>query len=300
MELGERTPDNTGGVVTVNLDLVDFQTDDSVAILTWNQPEQNNAWNPALERAYFARLRQAADDPEVRAIVVTGAGRNFCPGTDMKALSQAAAGDRSSAPDHREPQTFPMSIPKPIIAAIRGACAGTGFIQAAVSDIRFAEADARLTPAFARRGIMAEHGLSVLLPRIIGISRAMDVLLSARAMSGQDLYETGFITHLSKPGQVLPDAVAYAKQIASLCSPLALAVTKKQIYDSFANELEVARREALGLWRIVRNKPDFGEGVASFVEDRRPVFPGLTPAVLEAVLAERRLGDGEGPAAAVE
>jgi enoyl-CoA hydratase/carnithine racemase len=297
MELGERMSDNAGGVVTVNLDLVEFQIDGSVAILTWNRPKQNNAWTPALERAYFARLRQAADDPEVRTIVVTGAGRNFCPGTDMQALSQAAGGDRSADPDHREPQTFPMSIPKPIIAAINGACAGTGFIQAAVSDIRFAEADARLTPAFARRGIMAEHGLSVLLPRIIGISRAMDVLLSARAMSGQELYETGFITHLSKPGQVLPDAVAYAKQIAALCSPLALAVTKKQIYDSFANELEAARREALGLWRVVRNRPDFGEGVASFIEDRQPVFPGLTPSVLEAVLTERRLSDGPAPAA---
>src|SRR5258708_28935468 len=141
MELGERIPENAGGVVTVNLDLVEFQIDGSVAILTWNRPEQNNAWSPALERAYFARLRQAADDPEVRTIVVTGAGRNFCPGTDIQRLSQAAGGDRSADPDHREPQTFPMSIPKPIIAAINGACAGTGFIQAAVSDIRFAATD---------------------------------------------------------------------------------------------------------------------------------------------------------------
>jgi enoyl-CoA hydratase/carnithine racemase len=284
--MAEQTSATAEPATSPDDDLVRLEVDGSVAVITWNLPERNNAWSWPLERAYFARLRDAADDPSVRVIVVTGAGKHFCPGTDVANLQMAADGDHSADPELREPQTFPMAIPKPIIAAIHGACAGTGFIQAAVSDIRFADQDARFTPAFARRGIMAEHGLSVLLPGLVGLTNALDVLLSARTMSAKEMYGIGFVTHLSKPGSALADAVAYAKDMAANCSPMAMAVTKRQVYEAFGGQLESARLEAIALWRVLRTQPDFTEGVASYLETRAPNFAGLKTADVLRTISE--------------
>jgi enoyl-CoA hydratase/carnithine racemase len=269
-------------------DVVGYAVEDHVAILTWNRPEQNNAWSPALEVGYFARLREAAADPRVRVIVVRGAGRHLCPGTDMAALASAAAGNHDNDPELREPQTLPMTIPKPVVLAIHGACAGTGFIQATVADVRFVERDARITPAFARRGIMVEHGLSVLLPRLIGMSRATDVLLSARVLSGREAFEIGLATHLSESGSAFSDALAYAKEMARSCSPIALAVSKRQLWEEVQPQLEAARLEAMRLWRDIREHPDFTEGVQSFRDRRPPSFEPLTTASFDQFATGRR------------
>jgi enoyl-CoA hydratase/carnithine racemase len=269
-------------------DLTRYEVDGAVALITWNRPERNNAWGPGLETSYFARLQQAADDPAVRVIVVHGAGKHFCPGTDVAALTLVADGDETSNPEHRTPQTFPMTIPKPILAAIHGACAGTGFIQAAVADIRFAEPDARITPAFARRGILAEHGLAVLMPRLMGLSRSVELLFSARIISGREAHELGFINHLAHSGPVLDTALEYARDMAERCSPLALALTKRQVYQAVEHELENARREALALWRHLRRHEDFAEGVSSFREGRAPHFASLTGTTYQSFLAQDR------------
>lgn len=265
-------------------ELVSYQVDQNVALITWDRTERNNAWTPTLERIYFARLRQAADDPEVRTIVVTGAGRHFCPGADFDHLSASVSGDHSEGPEHREPQTYPLTIPKPIIVAIHGVCAGTGFVQAAVADVRFATRNAKITPVFARRGIMAEQGLDVLLPQIVGTSRALDILLSARVMSGEEAYDAGFVTHVSDPSSVIDDALSYARELAASCSPLAMAVTKAQIYRTFSQGLHVARRESLAIWSVLRQHDDFAEGVQSFRDGRPPRFLPLTTGSYQAFL----------------
>ncbi|GGL12698.1 enoyl-CoA hydratase-related protein [Nocardia jinanensis] len=255
-------------------ELVRYDVRDGVAVISWNRPHRNNAWTPALEDAYFTQLRVAAADDEVKAIVITGRGRHFSPGMDMQHLASASNGVHNRPPEEREPQTLPMTIPKPIIAAIHGSCAGTGFIQACVADVRFVAPDAKLTAAFVRRGIMAEHGLAVLLPAIVGTANALDILMSGRVLSGTEAAGLGF-AKLAAPGRAVDEAVAYARDIAATCSPVALAITKKQVYEGISEPLESARRDALDIWKKLREHGDFKEGVASFVERRAPRFAPL-------------------------
>lgn len=259
-----------------------YDVRDGVALITWNRPERSNAWTPEMEARYFAHLREANASPEVRVIVVTGAGKNFCPGMDTDFLSASSNGTREFDPELREPQTVPTTIKKPIVAAIHGACAGTGLIQASMSDVRFVEADARVTAAFPRRGILAEHGLSVLLPELVGWAHATDILLSGRVLSGEEVSQMGF-AKLSRPGQALADALAYAQDIADNCSPQALAVAKDQLWSTLREPMETARQEAIALWSTMRDHSDFKEGVASFVERRKPRFAPLGPDELRAV-----------------
>src|SRR3954447_1666404 len=147
-----------------NPDAVLYERRGAVALLTLNRPERLNAWNGDIENRYFDLLEQSGDDPDVKVIVVTGAGRGFCAGADMDMLqgigSDSSGGSADNAARPRRKQTFTLSIPKPVIAAVNGACAGIGLVQATMCDIRFAAAGAKFTTAFARRGLIAEHGLS--------------------------------------------------------------------------------------------------------------------------------------------
>src|SRR5437763_15358869 len=143
---------------------------DGVAVLTLNRPDRLNAWTPELQTRYFDLLDECAARADVRAIVVTGAGRGFCAGADMQGLATLAGGEGSNGfddsasgrPDER-PVRHPLSIPKPVIAAINGACAGIVLVLAIMRDVRFAAAGAKFTTAFARRGLVDEHGISWLL-----------------------------------------------------------------------------------------------------------------------------------------
>ena len=177
--------------------LVLHELNRGVLTLTLNRPERNNGWTLELEEAYFDALAAAAADAEVRAIVVTGAGRAFCPGLDVQALSASTEGIRVGVRPRR-PMTFALSIPKPVIAAINGACAGIGFIQAACADLRFGARGAKLTTAFARRGLPAENSLAWLLPRLIGHANAADLLLSARTIQADEANELGFLHRVDR------------------------------------------------------------------------------------------------------
>ncbi|HVW43736.1 MAG TPA: enoyl-CoA hydratase-related protein [Amycolatopsis sp.] len=258
--------------------LVTYDVNDGVALITWNRPHRRNAWTPAMEREYFDLLRAASADSNVRAIVVTGAGGNFCPGMDLKFLVETTNGSDANSPENREPQTLAMTVPKPVIAAIEGSCAGTGFIQACVADVRFAAPTAKITAAFVRRGIMAEHGLAVLLPALVGTAHAMDILLSGRVILGDEAARMGLV-RLSE--NVLDDALAYARDVAANASPQALAVTKEQVYRELRTPVERSRLTALKLWRTLREHEDFKEGVRSFQERRAPRFAPIGEAELD-------------------
>jgi enoyl-CoA hydratase/carnithine racemase len=282
-------------------EVVQIGIEDGVAVLTLNRPERLNAWTAEMESSYFGLIERCANDERVRVIVVTGAGRGFCAGADMgqlQALGESAGeaapangehedGDAASANGERDrherrPQSFPLSIPKPIIAAVNGACAGIGLVQALMCDIRFAAAGAKFTTAFARRGLVAEHGISWMLPRLVGPARALDLLLSGRVVLGEEAIELGLVNRVLAPEQLLDATLAYARGIAVHCSPASMATMKRQLYADLERPLAEALANADRLMLASFAAPDFVEGVASFVEKREPRFAPLrTPATSE-------------------
>jgi enoyl-CoA hydratase/carnithine racemase len=252
-----------------------YAIEDGVARVTLNRPEALNAWTPELGRAYFDRLEEADADPEVRAIVVTGAGRGFCAGADFDYL-RAVEESGSRAERDPRPQSFPRSLRKPVIAAINGPCAGLGFVMAMMCDIRFASPGAKLTTAFARRGLIAEYGLSWVLPRLAGVSTALDLLLSGRTFLAQEALRLGIVDRLSEEGQAAADAHLYAAELASLSSPASMAAIKHQVYADLEQGLAQSTADALIQMQRSFERPDFREGVESFVERRPPNFPPVT------------------------
>lgn len=250
--------------------------DTGVCTLTLDNPERRNAWNPDMERQYFEALDHAAADAAVRAIVVTGAGSSFCPGLDSERLEQAA-GPVGLRLEGRRSQHFPLTVPKPMIAAINGACAGIGLVQALVCDIRFMARGARLSTAYARLGIPAEYGLSWLLPRLIGAEWALDLLLSARRVEADEAQRIGLVSRVCDADTVLDEARAYASLLATGSSPRSMAAIRRQVWG----DLSRGYTEANEVWleamvRLNRpDNPDFAEGVAALVERRSPRFAPL-------------------------
>jgi enoyl-CoA hydratase/carnithine racemase len=259
---------------------------DGVAVLTLNRPDRLNAWTGEMESAYFGLLEQCGHSDEVRVIVVTGAGRGFCAGADMNELQElgengldskigGGAAEPSRVLAERRPQSFPQSIPKPIIAAINGPCAGIGLVQALMCDMRFAAKGAKLTTAFARRGLVAEHGISWILPRLVGPARALDLLLSGRVVLAEEAVELGLVNRALAPESLIEETLAYARELAVQCSPASMAAMKRQVYADLDRGLEDALAQADRLMLASFSGPDFVEGVTSFVERRDPSFAAL-------------------------
>ena len=258
-------------------DVVLYEVGSGIAEVTLNRPQALNAWTPELGSAYFDRLEEADADPDARAIVVTGAGRGFCAGADFDYLQDVYEGRRPTGDDPR-PQSLPRSLGKPVIAAINGPCAGLGFVMAMMCDLRFAAAGAKMTTAFARRGLIAEYGLSWILGRVAGPSRALDLLLSGRTFLAEEAERIGVVDRLADPGRALDDARAYATELIENSSPASMATIKRQVYDDLERELEEAGRVAKEYMADSFTRPDFREGVESFVERRTPNFPPLASA----------------------
>ena len=255
-------------------DVVLYEVRDGVALLTLNRPDRMNAWTGEMEDRYFDLLEQAEADADVRAVVVTGAGRGFCPGADMDLLQEIGGGG-GGASGERRPVTLPLSVRKPLVGAINGACAGVGLVQALMFDVRFAAAGAKLTTAFARRGLVAEYGVSWLLPRLVGTSRALDLLVSARVFTAEEALELGVVNHVLPREEVLEAAMAYARDLAASCSPASMAAIKAQVYAHAAVDIATALEQSNGYMRQSLRGPDFKEGVASYLEKRPPAFAPL-------------------------
>ena len=254
--------------------------DSGVAVVTLNRPERMNAWGGGLASAFYRSMDRAEADPGVRAIVLTGSGRAFCAGADMGdegtigGASIDGDTDVTALVGERHPH-FVTGLRTPIVAAINGACAGIGLTQALMCDVRFAAAGAKFTTAFARRGLIAEYGISWSLPRVVGWSAALDLLLSGRTFFAEEALELGMVKAVTAPEELLPAAIAYAEDIAANCAPSAMAVIKRQIYDDALRDLVTTSADAERLMHESMRRPDFIEGITAFFEKRPPQFPRL-------------------------
>lgn len=218
----------------------------------------------------------------MRAIVVTGSGRAFCAGADMGDLTtitaatvdDAAGTDVGELVGARHPH-FLMTMRKPVIAAVNGACAGMGLTLVLACDVRFAADGAKFTTSFARRGLIAEYGISWILPRVVGTGVAMDLLLSGRVLPAAEAARLGLVNDVLAPDELVPRALAYAEDIAANCAPSSLAVIKQQVYADTMRDVFEASDHAEKLMHESMTRPDFIEGITSFFEKRPPKFPPL-------------------------
>jgi enoyl-CoA hydratase/carnithine racemase len=251
---------------------------DGVATVTFDKPDRNNAMDLDMERRYGTLLVELEADPAVRAIVVTGAGRSFCPGADLGLLSGISADSDTADGDamvgHVQAAAF---IGKPVIAAVNGGCAGLGFVIACTADVRFAAAGAKLTTSFARRGLIAEYGLAQLLPRLIGHGRALDLLLSGRTFLAEDALAYGLVQEVHPPEDLLAAALAYATELATYSAPRSMAVMKRQVRDEAGLTLEESGARASRLMIESFAHPELKEGLTSWAQRRPPEFPPYTP-----------------------
>ncbi|GAB1814875.1 enoyl-CoA hydratase-related protein [Mycobacterium sp. MUNTM1] len=244
-----------------------------VAVITLNRPQRHNGWTPELEAHYFATLEDVDRDPDVRVIVVTGAGTAFCPGVDTGRLDQIA-GQPMDVSERRSPAT-PWAVRKPMIAAINGACAGMGLVQALLCDVRFAARGSRFSTAFARRGLAGEYGITWLLPRLIGTGNSADLLLSARTFDAEEAHRLGVVNWVTEPHVLMGTVLAYAADMAKSCSPMSMGLIRHQLHLDEQSNFDGSLRRAYRAMSFSSSGSDFREGVSSFLEKRSPNFPGL-------------------------
>src|SRR6266436_479760 len=262
-----------------------YEVSEKIATITLNRPDRMNAWTAIMERDVRHAMEQSAADDNVRVIVLTGAGRAFCAGADMDALKgldptdirraeNIPPFDMNRRPDWQTRYGYYPSIGKPIIAMLNGATAGIGLVHALYCDLRFAADNTVFTTAFARRGLIAEHGIGWMLPRIVGHANALDLLMSARRVSSEEALRIGLVHRLASPERLREETYAYARDLADFVSPSAIAVVKRQLYDVPFQTLAEATIDANREMLVALNGSDFREGVASFMEKRPPRFTG--------------------------
>jgi len=276
----------TLGTVIEGLKVLGYQVADAVATITLDRPPMNT-WTGRMHEEYCRCMVEAERDTAVRVVVVTGAGeRAFCAGADARALeghSERGAYEDGLPSDHARPATdahpryqhdfaFQLAMSKPIIAAINGAAAGVGLALACFADLRFATDTARMTTAHGRLGLPAEYGLSWMLPRLIGVTRAADLLLSSRIFSGEEAAAMGLVNESLAAVDLGKRVEDYASGLAERVSPASLAASKRQLYDDLHRDVGASLKEADRLLRQMMTTDDYREGVRAFVEKRSPVF----------------------------
>ena len=280
---------------------------DGIATITLNRPDRLNAWTRVMAKEVRHAAHRAEDDDGVHVIVLTGAGRGFCAGADMAELegasNEAIASLKSGAAmsaerrvsllmeqiteaeynpenrerirdDFRKRYSYLMGIKKPVIAAVNGPTAGLGLIVALYCDIRFASDKAKFSTAFSKRGLIAEHGISWILPKIVGLSNALDMLYSSRIVDAQDAFRIGLVNKVIPSESFMDSVMVYAKDLAGFVSPRSTGVIKKQVYNSMFQSLAEASEAADEELLQSLTSEDFKEGVAHFLEKRPPNFTG--------------------------
>jgi len=267
-----------------------YAVEDPIATVTLNRPEQLNAWTDRMGAEVRHAMARAEADPAVVGIVLTGAGRGFCAGADLKGLKDisegsrtlgeadelaADPGDPAMGESFRGPYSYLMSIRKPVIAAINGPVAGMALPIALYCDLRFASDRASFTTAFVRRGLIAEWGVSWTLARLVGTAHALDLLLSGRRFDAAEAERMGVVNRVLPHDELLPFVHDYARDLAAHCSPASMQVMKREVYQHLTQDLGTAHADAVRLMLESFERPDFREGVMSFLEKRPPKFQRL-------------------------
>ena len=252
----------------------------AATVLTLDRPDALNAFTLDMVRELRDAVEAASADPDVIGTVITGAGRGFCAGLDASALAAttqgaATGGDRADAPVEGElPGLFSFLVeqPKPVIGAINGVAAGGGFVLAAKCDIRFAAESASFVTIFSKRGLIAEHGMTWLLPRQIGVGAALDLLWSSRKVDAAEALRLGLVQRVVPDDELVDTAVAYLQDLAEQVSPASMADTKRLVYGQLGADIDVAFAEAdEATWRGVQ-RADATEGANAYLERRPPRF----------------------------
>jgi len=280
----ENSTTEVSGEIVMTYQHILYETSDKIATITLNRPDRMNAWTAVMERDVRHAMETAAADDNVRVVVLTGAGRAFCAGADMEGLkgidpNEVRRGentpfDMNRRADWQARYAYYPAIPKPVIGMLNGATAGIGLVHALYCDLRFAADNTVFTTAFSRRGLIAEHGISWMLPRIVGHANALDLLMSSRRVSSEEALRIGLVNRLYAPDQLREQTYAYARDLADFVSPSAISVIKRQLYDVPFQTLAEATIDANREMQIALKGSDFKEGVASFMEKRPPRFTG--------------------------
>jgi enoyl-CoA hydratase/carnithine racemase len=264
-----------------------YDVADPIATITLNRPKYLNAWTDRMGAEVKHAIARAEEDKSVVVILLTGAGRGFCAGADLKNLQdisdgargsgipeelEADPGDAEMGESFRGTYTYLTSVRKPIIAAINGPCAGMAVPISLFCDMRFASDRATFTTAFARRGLIAEWGISWILPRLVGPAHALDLTLSARKFDAAEAERLGLVNRVLPHDELLPFVREYAEALAANCSPASMQIMKREIYQHLTESLGDAHGDAVRLMIESFGRPDFKEGVQSFIEKRPPEF----------------------------
>ncbi|MPZ22533.1 MAG: enoyl-CoA hydratase [Dehalococcoidia bacterium] len=271
----------------MNYEEILYEVQDNTAVITFNRPARLNAWTKTIENEYRDALKRADADAGVRSIILTGAGRGFCAGADMAGLNSIAGSDGSSSvrPDesassiednYNQHYSFPLSVHKPLLAAVNGPAVGLGFIAAMYCDVRFASDQARFGTGFAALGLIAEHGISWLLPRQIGMGNALDLLYSARVIPAQEAQAMGFVQRVVPHDELMTAVKEYAQYLGTRSSPRAMSIIKRLVWDAQFTDLSTATQAANREMVACFGKPDFKEGLDAFAQKRSPNFAGIS------------------------
>ncbi len=261
---------------------------EGVAIVTLNRPDRLNAVNDEIRAGLKEKLDDAAKDDEVKVIIVTGAGRGFCAGADMDGLAATSQGESQGSQLEAEERNYETNgvkgfdggfsyfptVPKPIIAAINGPAAGVGFIMALYADIRFAKEGAVFSSAFSKRGLIAEWGVGWILPRLVGIARANDILFSSRKFKAEEAEQMGIVNKTFSESEFDDAVFEYAKDLAKNVSPRSLRIMKEQIYNAQGETISENLESSMQAMLDSFGSEDFKEGVSHFVEKREAKFTG--------------------------
>ncbi len=270
---------------------IDYTVEGPVATITLNRPDRLNAITGQMIKEIQDAIGQADANESIVGIILTGAGRGFCAGGDIESLQELSQGGSLTAwemgnkkpsstaemgPDFQVGLLYLMAVRKPVIAAINGPCAGLGFVLAMVCDIRFSSDTARFTTAFANRGLIAEHGISWILPRLVGSAHALDLLLSGRVVGSDEAAKIGIVNRTFTSDRLLDESTNYVKGLAERSAPVSMKVIKQQVYRHLSSSLGEAARESIELMAESLKRPDFREGVLSYIEKRPPKFTRLS------------------------
>lgn len=264
-----------------------YEVNDGVAVVTLNRPESLNAWTPQMSDELTIAMGAADTDDAVRAIVVTGAGRAFCAGADLSGGEDGFRGGASSTYDG--PRRWPHQTSKPVIAAINGHAVGVGITYPMLADIRVASETAKIQYAMVRRGILPELGSHVILPRVLGFSKAAELLLTGRMLSGAEAADMGLVSRAVPQEQVVPVAMDIARDIAVNTAPVSVALAKRLMWEGLNSGVDEMIATEGRIINKLAGSADSAEGVKAFFEKRTPQW---TMAVSQELDRYRKLGRG--------